>query len=380
MPNWVTNNLEGLFSAAAVGVIGAVAAGFSAWLKTWFVTRDDKTRAAEQLRLASKRTEFAVQWLAAKRAIAEDETTPEDVKIRAQHELDAAYQNARNGFAEGGVAISDAKYEQVVDQLRAILLLRSGYSTTSKWLVACFYVCVFALAAFLGVQENVACDVAAVEAPLERAADAESSGRVAETQIEDQGPVANAAPASTPLEITVEGPARVVSRREATYTIRVSGTGIETLQSVTGRFGTAGNVQFTPPDSAESTDSTRPTRKDGVFVWTTTDAPVSGSIAFSVTVVVVAEQGTELEYVAEVRYLTESAADEITATATARTNVTAPCVQYRFVPNGWAWFFGAVAGTAVLRLFFGWLVARNEGRRDDTPSATSDTEPDDRGA
>lgn len=380
MPDWVTNNLEGVFSAAAVGVIGAVIAGFSAWLKTWFVSRDDKTRAAEQLQLASKRTEFAVQWLAAKRAIAEDETTPEDVKVRAQHELDAAYQNARNGFAEGGIAISDASYEQVVDQLKAILLLRSGYRTTSKWLVACFYVCVFGLAAVMGVQENVACDATTVEVPLERAADTESAGGVAATESEEQVPVSTAAPAATPLEIVVDGPARVVSGREATYTIRVSGTGTETLQSVTGRFGTTDNVQFTPPDTSESTAATRPTRNEGVFEWTTTDDPVSGSIAYSVTVVVVAEQGTELEYLADVRSTTDTTAEQITATATARTSVTAPCVQYRFVPNGWAWFFGAAAGTAFLRLFFGWLVARNEGRRGDTPSATSNTEPDDRGA
>jgi len=381
MPDWVTNNLEGIFSAAAVGVIGAVIAGFSAWLKTWFVNRDDKTRAAEQLELASRRTEFAIQWLAAKRTIAEDETTPEDIKFRAQRELDAAYLNARSGFADGGTAIEDASYEQVVDQLKAILLLRSGLSTSSKWLVAFFYVCVFGLAAVLGVQEDVACDFVTAEDPSNQAPDTASGGGEAAEQSDDQAPVSTDAPALTPVEVVVDGPARVVSGKEATYTIRVSGIGTETLKSVTGRFGNPDNVEFRQPESTESTDTTRPERNEaGVFEWPTTEDPVAGSIAFSVTVVVDADQGTELEYLADVTSAAQTTAEETTATATARTAVTAPCVQYRFVQSGWAWFFGAVAGTAILRLLFGWLVARNEARRGTGPRTTDGSDPDDGGA
>lgn len=396
MPVWVTNNLEGIFSAAAVGVIGAVIAGVSAWLKTWFVNRDDKTRAAQQLELASKRTEFAVQWLAAKRTIAEDETNPEDVKARAQRELDAAYDNAQSGFADGRIAIEDASYEQVVDQLKAILLLRSGLSTTSKWLVAFFYVCVFSVAAVLGVQENVACDFPTAEVPLsDQAPDTASGGGGTGNQSEDQESGSTAVPAPATLDVVVDGPARVVSGREATYTIRVSNTGVESPAiDVTGRFGNPANVKelesddsaesttTTPPDATESTSSTRPEYDAGVFEWPTTEVPASGSIAFSVTVVVVADPGTEIEYLAEANPATDESAaapgtppESATATATARTNVIAPCVQYRFVDSGWAWFFGAVAGTAVLRLLFGWLVARNEGRRRRGPEDVHRSDP-----
>ena len=364
MPDWIANNLEGIFSAAALGVIGAVLAGFSAWLKTWFVDRDDKTRAAAQLELASKRTEFALQWLAAKRIIAEDETTPADVKDLAQQELDAAFLDAQHGFADGGSAIEEARYEQVVDQLQGLLLLRSGLSTSSKWLVTFFYVCVFGLAAVLGVQENVACNFASAEASSVQPAEAATGGVAPETPSADQDAVSADAPAPAPLEVVVEGPVRVVSGKEATYTIRVTNTGTETLQDVmvSGAFGNPAHIEFRTAGTATGTEATRPTlgEETGVFEWPPTEVPVSGALAFPLTVVVVADQGTDLAYQADVEAI---AGTTVTATATARTDVSAPCVQYRFIESGWAWFFGAVAGTVILRLLFGWLIARNEGRR-----------------
>lgn len=103
-----------------VAVIGALVAGASAALNSWFENRDVRRRVERQLDLARKRTEFVEQWVSVSEKVeqpvsvgkeveqpvsvgepnSDEKDMPLEVHERARRELDQAYDDARAAFRQ----------------------------------------------------------------------------------------------------------------------------------------------------------------------------------------------------------------------------------------------------------------------------------------
>ena len=143
-------NWQSVVAPAIVGIIGAVVAAFSALVKNWYLNRDMRNRARQQLELASARADFAIKWHDASVRFAADEEAVTRIDRRANEELEIAYQHAVVGFDEGRSAISSTLTEPSTGPrlritIRSILLLQRGLRTSSKFVVAFFYISVYLL-------------------------------------------------------------------------------------------------------------------------------------------------------------------------------------------------------------------------------------------
>ena len=137
-----TDVVQQALIAAAVGAVGALIAGVTAVVKSWFAGRDQRLRASNQLDLATKRSQFVQDWVSAHEHLPLDDEARQRINARAVEELDEAYQEAQIGFARGRSAASVPFSQTVKDQLRELLLLRSGLRWISKLVVVAFYLAV----------------------------------------------------------------------------------------------------------------------------------------------------------------------------------------------------------------------------------------------
>lgn len=128
---------------AAGAVVAALVAAVSAVIKTWFVQRDDRTRASNQLKLAAARTEFAATWFEAMQAVEDDAVKLAQIKARVRDELEDAYAEAQSGAADGKSVLDSRTGDLIREQLRSFLLLKPGLGFFSKLVVAGFYCLVF---------------------------------------------------------------------------------------------------------------------------------------------------------------------------------------------------------------------------------------------
>ncbi len=134
-----------IFVPTAVALIGALVAGISAVVKSWFENRDARRRAERQLELADKRTKFVSQWVGISDELDDDDEAKAAARERARAELDEAYNEAQLAFNQ---AKNDAS--TVFRQFRRLLMLVrrrnpvsyvvSGlflFVTTFVWLLLC---------------------------------------------------------------------------------------------------------------------------------------------------------------------------------------------------------------------------------------------------
>ena len=115
-----TDVVQQALIAAAVGAVGALIAGVTAVVKSWFAGRDQRLRASNQLDLATKRSQFVQDWVSAHEHLPLDDEARQRINARAVEELDEAYQEAQIGFARGRSAASVPFSQTVKDQLREL--------------------------------------------------------------------------------------------------------------------------------------------------------------------------------------------------------------------------------------------------------------------
>jgi hypothetical protein len=98
-------------------IAGALVAGLSALMKTWFENRDARKAAERQLDVAIKRTQFVKEWIAVSKSFGENEKA----RALAVRELNEAYADAQSAIqreAERRATVD----QRVIQQLRYLLM------------------------------------------------------------------------------------------------------------------------------------------------------------------------------------------------------------------------------------------------------------------
>ena len=332
LPRQITGWTSTFAPVLATAVIGSIVAGVTAWLKTWLVSRDDRSRASGQLELATQRTEFARSWLEAYQVLESDSTSPEQVRLDAKHELDAAYRDAQRGFKEGRSAFGEASYEQLVAQVRGFLLLQPGMRRRSQVIVVLGYACVLTLAGILGIQKDVLCEVpdaAAASEESELALDAASAQTMDIVTTTEGGTIngtvyeMKTTDASDDQGSVIEGITVTLTRLEDDEDALEDGV-TRTLQATTD--------------------------EDGQYKFEMIDL----KLKYSVTAASASFQSRSVQVPPE-------DVDVVNGLDLTLERKPAPptCKEW-WVGSGWVWLFAVIVGTAILRVLFGYLVNRSE--------------------
>lgn len=123
---------------SGVAIVGAIVAGISAVLKSWFENKDARSRGDRKLDLAQRRTEFAKEWIEISRGL-DDGDSQADLVQRARRELVQAGDETETAFYEASADTSTG-----LRQLRRLMMLVRRRSLASYVVSGLFlYVSVF---------------------------------------------------------------------------------------------------------------------------------------------------------------------------------------------------------------------------------------------
>src|SRR4051794_34472159 len=127
-----------VYPSAAL-LIGALVAGLSAVLKTWFQNRDIRQMRELQLELATSRTEFIEKWVAVARSLGDDH---EETTKLALGELNEAFRDAQRAFDDRELDGRRSKSEAFVHELRYLLMFEPRQNAASYVVSFFFYISV----------------------------------------------------------------------------------------------------------------------------------------------------------------------------------------------------------------------------------------------
>lgn len=123
---------------SGVAIVGAMVAGISAVLKSWFENKDARSRGDRKLDLAKRRTEFAKEWIEISTGL-DDGDSQADLVQRARRELEQAGDETETAFYEASADTSTG-----LRQLRRLVMLVRRRSLASYVVSGLFlYVSVF---------------------------------------------------------------------------------------------------------------------------------------------------------------------------------------------------------------------------------------------
>jgi hypothetical protein len=115
-------------------------------VKTAFERRDERLTAHRQLELASQRTSFVTEWLAACRSAgAEDADFAASASTRARAELEEAFEEAQLAVAHTHSVLTRSASKTFAQQCASILMLVRRRRVISYVLVAGFYAVIIPL-------------------------------------------------------------------------------------------------------------------------------------------------------------------------------------------------------------------------------------------